>query len=120
MRKVRARLLKFNDLIDDDEKDDPKPPPPPVRPPPQPTSGTTAPKARKESKWGKISSNEPSLIPVQIEEPKVYAAKLSLEVEGSEDPLKLSEDKSVEYDEEHEGGEAMDEEEVDPLDAFMM
>ena len=67
MRKVRARLLKFNELEESSEDEQkyemPKKPVIPVNIPPVVKPATTSgPVKKKESKWGKTSSNEPSSI----------------------------------------------------------
>jgi hypothetical protein len=65
MRQVRTRLLKFNNLEDSSESDQEVK----KMPPPPPNSASGAPPApiqaakKKESKWGKVSSSEPTFMP---------------------------------------------------------
>lgn len=76
MRQVRARLLKLNGLLGNDEDSDQDQPPKieekkPDVPPPPPQMNTAPiikkPPGKRQSKWGKTSSNEPAILPEQTE-----------------------------------------------------
>ena len=74
MRKVKARLLVFNNLDDSDSDDKPmpakQPQPPPVTMPPVKGPTPAQPVKKRESKWGKASSSEPSaVLPVAVDPP---------------------------------------------------
>lgn len=73
--------------------------------PPKPAQGATtgAPAKKRESKWGKTSSAEPSIIPTaQPAEPAKAAIKENLEIDAHGGNLDLSEDKSIDFfEEEH-------------------
>ena len=72
MRQVKARLLKYNELFKDDDSDEQvqKPPnlPPSLPPsaklgmPKPPTTTATSTGKKRQSKWGKVSTNESQMI----------------------------------------------------------
>ena len=78
MRKVKARLLKFNQLLEDDDSDkneEVKKPMPPIPPKPHSTATSSAPTKKRQSKWGKTSSSEPS--PIQVPEQSMQVKQAS-------------------------------------------
>jgi hypothetical protein len=67
--------------------------------PPKPTAAGP-PGKKRESKWGKVSSGEPSILPAASEQGAKEIQKPSLELEQPGVSLELSEDKSIDYMEE--------------------